>query len=157
MDKASGVGVVEGIAHLGGHAGDLLQWQRVLVDSVRERTGLDEGHHDKREPVRLAVVVDRQNVGVLEAGENRRFLFEASQEFAVLDEMTRENLQRDVSVDGGLIVFVDGGHAAGPQGDTMGYGPREVFHASCPWTATPSLSGRPIRSMGAKPNYNHRT
>ncbi len=143
------MGVVEGIAHLGDHAGDLFQWQRVLVDSVCERAGLDEGHHDKREPVRVAVVVDRQNVGMLQAGENRRFLFEAFQEFAVLSEVSRENLQRDVSVDGGLIGFVDGGHTAGPQradNAIWSEGPsREVFHDSCRWTATPSWSGRPIR------------
>jgi hypothetical protein len=77
--------------------------------NVAQRAGIDVFHHDVDDLAYLIEVIDRQNVGMIEAGYGTRFLIEAIEKTGFVDEVRGKDLDRDVAIEFLLIRFVDRG------------------------------------------------
>ena len=77
MHYAVAVGVVERVGDLNGVLQHLVQRQRALLQPVRQRFAFQVLHHQVVDSVLLADVVQRADVGMIQAGDGARFALEA--------------------------------------------------------------------------------
>ena len=78
VDDAARVGVVEPLRHLEGDAHRLGQGKRTLLEPLAQRPAAEQLQHEVGPLLGPADVVERDEVGVLEAGRRLRLLLEAS-------------------------------------------------------------------------------
>jgi hypothetical protein len=112
MDHAVVVGIVERPGGLGGDAEGVVYRELALpAEPVAERLALDERHGEPEAPRRFARVVDRQDVGMLQAGGEADLALKA-----LGPEGGRELGEEDLEGDGAVVAEVLGqihdGHAA---------------------------------------------
>ena len=79
-------------------------------DALLERETLDELHHDEGLSVFLAEVVDRDDVGMLQAPSGASFLEKSALYVVVADNV--EELDGDQAIDGRILGAIDVSHAA---------------------------------------------
>jgi hypothetical protein len=112
MDDVVPVGVVEGVGHLRGDAHGLVHRQRAfLLKPVAERTVLHDRHHEVEEPARLARVVQRQDVRMIEPCREAD-LAEEPLPPECLRDASAKHLDCDVALVSEVVREVHGGHAA---------------------------------------------
>ena len=104
------VGVGQRITDLGDDLSHLIQRHGLAMHQVGQRAALDEGHGDVGVAFRLAEVVDRQNVNMLQLGDQLGFLLEAAGELGVAGEVARQDLECHLPVDAGLVGLIHRGH-----------------------------------------------
>jgi hypothetical protein len=115
VDEAVLVGGGEALAGLAEHGEDLAPGPGFEVQPDRERDALDELHGDEDVVLVGADVVDRDDVGVREAGHRLGLAQEASagDVLALAAEVRVEQLDGDLAVELGVPRGVDDAHAAG--------------------------------------------
>ena len=113
MDEPGGVRGIQRAGHLlqDRHRGVRRQ-VTLAADHPLQIAAGDVAHGEVEHAVDLAGVIDRDDVGMLEAGGEDRLLQEALPELGVRAPIGLEQLERDVSPQGGLNRPVDGAHAA---------------------------------------------
>ena len=80
-------------------------------DTLAQIVAVDEPHGDVRPSVALAVVVDRDDVGVLDRRRRTRLAQEALANARIAEQPGRDDLQRDGTVETQLRGLVDDAHA----------------------------------------------
>ena len=144
VDEASGVGGGEGPRDAGPDPRDLARRQRAAPpQDRREVLAVDQLHDDVRAARVLAVVVDRDDVGVAERGRRLRLLPEARREVGVAQVLGAEQLERDVATELGVGGAVDGRHPAAAQ--QLDQAVATTQDLSDLGQIVPSRSGRPLR------------
>jgi hypothetical protein len=96
-----------------------------IASSIGERIAIDELQHQRAaSAIRPVVVgnlleaVDCGNVRMAERGENARLALEAHEPFGVARERRRQELQRNVPAQAGIVRVIDLAHAAGTEKGT---------------------------------------
>jgi len=89
---------------------ELPRFERSDVDTVLQGHPLEQLHHDEGLPLVLSDVVNRADVGVVEGGGGLRLSSEALYSGRVAEDPIREKLQRDGSVQPGVLGLVDHTH-----------------------------------------------
>ncbi len=112
VDDAFGVGGVEAGGEARDDAGGLGHGQRPLHDPIGERAAGHVAHHKEGLSVFLAVVVHRDDGGVLERGDGLGLALEAGAERAVVQELARQHFDRYVALEARIVPAQDRRHAA---------------------------------------------
>ena len=109
MQHALPVRVIDGVADLAGVVERARQVERAVArDDRLERLARHELHHDEEDVLLLLRGQDRDDVGMIEAGEQPRL----AQQLAEVDALLVRNLERDFLVDPGVFREVDRAEAA---------------------------------------------
>ena len=95
VDDARGVRGGQGGEDLNDDGARPIDGQRTGRDFVRERSAGKSFHHEKRDPVLLAAVEDRDDVGVREAGGRACLRLEPGARSRLLGEVGAQDLHRD--------------------------------------------------------------
>jgi hypothetical protein len=82
------------------------------VQPLDERLALEHLHDEERHPLPLAHVVHRADVGVVEGGGGARLALKPRQSVRVPGQLRRENLDRHLPPEPGVLRTVDLAHAA---------------------------------------------
>ena len=107
------VRVVQRAGQLIEHEDDLAKLHRA-ADAVLQGAALDQLEDEVCQALLVPEVEDLQDVGVLQAGHRACLLLEALAVTGVVREEVREDLDRDVAVEAGVISAVHAGHPAAP-------------------------------------------
>ena len=114
MDHAARVGIGQRVGHVLEDADDVADGELAFVrQAVGERFPLDERHHVVEKAPGLAGVVERQDVGVLELGDELDLTRKAIVAEGV-GELRPEHLERHLAVVLEVAREVDRGHPASP-------------------------------------------
>ena len=92
-----------------------LRLERSFVDQRLQVHAVDQPHGDVQAVVDLTDVVDRHDVGIVEAGGGAGLAAEPLLEVGVLGVVGEQHLQRDDAVDGGVVRAPHLAHAATAQ------------------------------------------
>ena len=104
VQHALPVRVVDGVADLAGVVERERDVERALArDDRLERFARHELHHDEEDVLLLFSRQDRDDVGMIEAGEEPRL----AKQLAEVDALLVRNLQRDLLVDPGVFGEID--------------------------------------------------
>ncbi len=112
VDDAGRVGDGQGVGDLDGDGQRRKGDEGTAVQQLLERVALDELHHDVDEPVLLAHVVDRADVGVLEGRAQAGLPFEAAAGGLALGELGAQRLDDHRPVEARVLGAVGGGLSA---------------------------------------------
>ena len=103
---------VQAVGDVGHDRGRLLRRERPGGgDPLAQVVAVDEPHGDVRAPIALAVVVDRNDVGVLDRRRGSRLAQEALANARIPEQSRRDHLQRHGAVEAQLRGLVDDAHA----------------------------------------------
>ena len=115
MDHAVRVRVVEGRGGVPSDADRLLDWKQLLaVEPLAQGFALHVRHHVEEEPIRLARVVQREDVGVIQLGDD----LDLAEKPVGSDggcQLGPEDLHRDLAVVLHVVGQIDRRHAAAPE------------------------------------------
>ena len=92
----------------------LARGQRAAPEPVAQRLALEQLHGREHRAVRLAELVDRQDVRVREGGDGLGLALEAAERLRVVREVAREHLHGDVAVQPRVAGVEHDAHAALP-------------------------------------------
>ena len=113
MDVARAVDRVQRVAERDRDRGRASGAQRALAAHERPQVvAVHVAHHEVGLPVRDAGAVDGQDVRLLDGGGGARLAQEALARALVVDELGRDDLDRDLAVEVELTRSVDDAHAA---------------------------------------------
>ena len=110
MDDASRMRVVQGRRNLSQNAERARRGEWLPSHRIRQCAAPHVAHHQIGVAIVLAVVVDRQDVGVLQVRDQLGFLLEAADEGRVRGVVAGQDLQGDIPVDARLIGLIDRRH-----------------------------------------------
>ena len=136
VDDAVAVGEAEGGGHVGADVGDPVGVERALgAEDLRQGAAVDVLHDDEVGAVRLAPVVDADDVGVVEVGGGRGLAPEPLDERRVGGELREQHLHGDGPVEQLVAGEEHLGHAAAPEASvqlvaTVEDGGARVRHAA---------------------------
>ena len=100
--------------HRAEHCGDRMRWHRTaLGQQLAKRAALDQLHHQERMPTVEALVVDRDEPGILEPRDGAGLHLESGQELPVARVAGIHHLQRDRPVQPGVEAAIHRRRAAG--------------------------------------------
>jgi hypothetical protein len=113
VDDPGAVGVVESLGHILEDARAFARSQSAVLDSLGERPPGNEAHGHPRCPGFGVDVVreDRNDLRMFETRDGLRLPTEALGERGVVEELGRQDLERHVAVERGLVGLEDAGHA----------------------------------------------
>ena len=94
---------------------EALERQRLADEVAAQRLALDELHREVRAPVRLADLVDRDEVRVRHGGRRARLAQEAGAPSGIARDLFAQHLQRDRAAEALVVGEVDDAHAAAPE------------------------------------------
>jgi hypothetical protein len=106
------VGDVQRACDLPADADAALRFQRAVPKQRLQVGAADQPHGDVELATDLPRVVDRDDVRMLERGGEARLAQEPLAERYVLRQLRREQLQRDVAIEGEVARAVDDAHSA---------------------------------------------
>jgi hypothetical protein len=113
MDEATGVRLVERLAYLGHEAHSRLGLKRaVALEQLAQVGPLDVAHRQVHPAVGLAEIEDSDDVGMAQAGGDRRLAQKAPPEAIVVRQLVGKHLQRDPLAPLLLLGQVDGATGA---------------------------------------------
>jgi len=115
MDDPLLVRPLERIGDLGRVAQHLLRRQRAALQALGQRLALEQLHHEVVDPVLGPHVVERANVGMVEAGDGAGLALEALPERGVGSEVGGKDLDRDGALEPRVARAVDLAHPTRPQ------------------------------------------
>src|SRR5579864_7348942 len=104
--------LVQRIGNLDGVLQYLLDRQRTFLQSLRERLAFDVFHHQKINFVLMSSVVERADVGMIEAGNGFSFALEALAQFRAASEVSGQSLDGNGSIEAGVACFINFSHSA---------------------------------------------
>ena len=81
------------------------------MQSLRERLAFEIFHHQEINFVLMARVVERADVGMIQAGDGFCFALEALAQFGAVGEMSRKNFDGDDSIEARIAGFVNLAHS----------------------------------------------
>ncbi len=93
------------------------------MQPLRERLAFQILHHEEINPVLVAGVVERADVGMVQTGDGFCFALEALAQFRAASEMSGQNIYRDGSIEAGIAGFVHLAHSARTNGGEDFIGP----------------------------------
>ena len=117
VDDARAVGRLQRAAELIDHRGGLRGAQGAVFEHRRQAPASHQPHHEVRRAGLAPVVVERDDVRVLELGDQLRLGLEATDEVGVVGVLRSDDLDRHLTADGGLIGAVR--DPAGPVADPL--------------------------------------
>jgi hypothetical protein len=110
------VGGVERVRHLSHDPDRSSRLERPFApDEVLERIAGDVAHGDEQGPVRRSRLEDGDNVWMIEARRQVRFVLDPAPEIGILGQLRRQQLERDLPTQPHLLGEVDDAHATPPQ------------------------------------------
>ncbi len=113
MDDAARVGLAEALEHLRGDRHEVGEREASpATHEAIEGLARDVLHHDEGATVIATEVVDRDDVGVLEAAEAAGLAFEAGQRLGVAHPVGGQDLEHDLTVQVDLRGLIDDPHPA---------------------------------------------
>ena len=113
VDDAEPVGIIERAGDLGADPGDGLERHPArLAQMLVERDAVEQFHGDIGKAVRLADVVDGDDVGVRERAGGPGLAQEAADQADILPELGLQHLDREDAVDAGIVGAIDVRHRA---------------------------------------------
>jgi hypothetical protein len=115
MDDALRVRRFQRLANLLRDGQRLVQGDRALRDTIRERRALDEFHHQRADPVRVFEAVDVRDVRMVERGQHLRFAAEPREAVGVVRHLREQDLDRDLAMQVRIARPIDFAHAPGAQ------------------------------------------
>ena len=92
------MGGLERLGYLTRHRQRFDEWQRTVLDPLRQRDAFDQFEHQGLPAVRLLEPVNRRDVGVIEGGEHLSLAPESGQAVRIEFEGAREHLERHVAI-----------------------------------------------------------
>ncbi len=108
MDDSPGVREAEAVRDLLHDAEDLIHGDgRAALDELLQVLALEQLHHHVEVPLLFDEVIDGDDIGVVEPGGVSRLALEALHEIGVGAESLGDDLDRDVTVQDGIVAFVD--------------------------------------------------
>ena len=113
MDHSLAMRFLQRLANLDGHAQQFRGRHRALLDALGERLALQIFHDEKIRAVLLADVVERADIGVIEAGNRACLALEALANFRRIGQMEGQNLQGHGAVEPRIFRAIDFAHSAG--------------------------------------------
>ena len=122
MDDAVAMGFVEGVGDLNAVAQDLGRRQRALGECLGQRLAFEILHDDVVDAILRADVVERADVGMVQAGDGAGLALEALAACGVGGEECGQHLDGDGTVQPRVLGPVHLTHTAGPDrgGDLVG-------------------------------------
>src|ERR1051325_3911080 len=112
MHDAVTMGVAQRIRELGKDAVNIVQGKWTLrLHPVFERACIKISHDEIGNTVALPIIKHRQNMRMLEFGNDARLLMKARREFLAFRQLTWQDFDSDVTIYRRLIGFVHGCHA----------------------------------------------
>ena len=112
MDDALLVGGFQGCGDLRRDGEGFVDWERPLLDPVRQRRPFDQLEDQCLDALGLFQPVDGADVGMVQRGEHLGLALEAGQPLGVGGERLGEHLERHVPVERGVAGLPDFPHAA---------------------------------------------
>ena len=112
MHDSGVVGRGEPVGDLAREIEELARRQRSLRDQIREGLAFHELHRHPGHGLRLADVVDGDDVGIVERGRSLGFALESRQVRGIGREIRRKHLDRHAPIEPGIARRVDFPHSA---------------------------------------------
>jgi hypothetical protein len=112
MRHAVAVRLVEGAGNLGPVLKHLRHWQRPLFQPRRQRLSFQVFHDNKINAVLPADVVQRADVGMIQAGDGFGLALETLPACRIVGEMRRKNLDGNSAVQARIPRLIDFAHPA---------------------------------------------
>ena len=112
MDDAGRVRGGKTVGDLRGQVERLAERYRTAADEVAQRLALDQFGHDVGDAVVVAGIVEGHDVGMSESRGGAPFLLEAAAPVGALGELGRQDLNRDIAAEAGIVGAVDLAHGA---------------------------------------------
>jgi hypothetical protein len=116
VDHALSVCGREGVGDLRRHPERLLQRQRPLLQTLRQRLACQVLHHQERRALMLAHVIQRADVRVIQSGDGFRFSLKPRTALRVGADVGREELDGNAAVEARVAGLVYLAHAARADG-----------------------------------------
>ncbi len=116
MHDTSLVGVVQRPRHVRKQGGHLARRERTAAHPIGERPARHQPHRHPGRALLDPESVHRNDVGMLEPAGHARLLAEALGERGVVEELGRQDLERDVALERRVAGPVDGRHPAAAEG-----------------------------------------
>ena len=155
MDDALGVRRLERVRDLGAEVEQGRDLEGALADPLAQRLALEQLHRDEVLPLVLVDRVDRADAGVVEGRGGAGLALEALERGGVPGHLGRQELERDVAAEGGVLGLVDDAHptAAELRGDAVvRHRATDHFYWLSPEGArTESYGARSGASMNGRP------
>ena len=107
VDHAAAVGGPQGAGDLTEHRRGAIRGQRAEPEGVGQAAGVDETHDEVGGAGFAPVVVERDDVRVLESGDQLGLRFEAADERRVVGQLGTDDLDRHLPADDRLVGAVD--------------------------------------------------
>src|SRR5205085_49344 len=115
MDDALRMRGVKGVGNFDAEVDKLVDLERAAGEAIVERLALHPLHDDERVTLMLADVVDRADVGVVQAGRGSRFDAKPFHRLPIACEVFWNELEGDLPPKAGVVSTVDNAHAAGAE------------------------------------------
>ena len=142
MDDSPPVRRAERAGNLPAETKHLFRGQRTLRQSLGQGLALHELHHQEGEAVLVAHVVERADVGMVQAGDGSRFTLEPLSHFDGLRLLGGKHLHRHRAIEPRVLRPIDLAHAAAPEGSDDLVRPETAAgfegHGGAPRNSTPA-------------------
>ncbi len=115
MDDPRLVGPRERVRELRREGQGLARGEGSRVQHLAQRPSLDELHHEEGTVARLADLVDRDDVGVIERGGGAGLVLEAREARRIRAQRDGQRLDRDVPLEARVARAPDDAHPAGAE------------------------------------------
>src|SRR5215213_1098666 len=107
------MGVAQRLSQLRKYSINILHWEWTpSLHLISERPRLQIAHHEISHAIGFPIIEDRQDMGMLQLGNDARFLMKAGCEFLAFGKLTRQHFNRDITIHRGLVGFINISHAA---------------------------------------------
>ena len=116
MGDPVAVRLVERVGDLHGDFQRLVQRERSLFESGRERLPVEVRHDDEMGAAGFTDVVDAADVRMVERRDRPRFPFEPLPQIGIAGDVWLQHLDRDAAIEPRVARFVDLAHSASPEG-----------------------------------------
>ncbi len=116
MDDALAMRLVERVGNLGGNLQRLVERERPLLETRRERLAVEMRHDKVVRAIDMPDVVDAADVRMVQRGNGSCLLFESGAKIGIAGDVTGQDLDGDGAIEARVAGFVDLTHPARAQG-----------------------------------------
>ena len=131
MDDPLSVSGIERVSHLDRDLERGVGGERPACEPVAQRLALEPLHHDEERALRLADVMDRTDVGMIQRRRCPRFPLESPQTLPVAVHLGRQDLDGDFAPEARVARGVHLAHAAGADERDDLVGPKPCAWRQC--------------------------
>ena len=115
VDDMFGMRCIQRIGNLGAQFQHLIDLHRFAHDCLLERLSFHHLHRDERTSLMLADFVDGADVWMVEGRCGLRFALKALQRFGCLDQIVRQEFQRNMPFEAQILRLIHHSHSATTQ------------------------------------------